>query len=442
MKRIAVMLLLLLAVAAAEEVSLNRAATLAVVEYPDLQVAPQSTPEQLAVTETGSYWIVEFDQVWVPVTSEGAVLKEQEEEIIAAYKVHYALQTVSGQRETNQYPTAEEDTLTLLLGDVENKETYLVSYKAQLPTELQDEADSLVTAAQGLKAAIQSSRSSIVALKATETSLFSSRASYSDFGSWRTEFGAMLDSLGAVAETGYAYDDGRTEFNLAATAFVESSNNTAQKQLVQAFTGGIAISNIPGSLPGLESTVSQWKSNWLDVQLTDEKIGENAGSVYILYHEFYSGETVTVLRQEAYSKVQALAVTVPLILGDLTQCEDKLTPREQTQLNDLDEAYTKATDAYNEGRGCETALDDECARTAYQNAVSYSEDAAALEGELGGADCPSATPTPQPNILGDFLGSVWGIAFIGLVVLLVGLYWWNNRKKEETYDEGEYVPDW
>ncbi|MCK4327557.1 MAG: hypothetical protein KAW41_03705 [Candidatus Diapherotrites archaeon] len=443
MKRIAVMLLLLLAVAAAEEVSLNRAATLAVVEFPNLETQPQSIPSQLAVTDSGSYWIVEFDGTWVPVTREGEVLKEEEEEIKAAYRVHYALKKVVEQRDSDQYPTTKDMSLTLMLGDIEGKETYLVSYRSQLPTELQGDADELVAAAQALKASVQGSINAITMLRARENEVLYSPADYAAFESWRGDFNSLMSSFQQVAAKGYAYDDGRTAFNLAAQDFLNQSTDATENQIVQAFASGISISNIPGSLPGLEGTVSQWKVNWLDVTLTDAKINKSVGEIYIIYQEFYSGETVDVLQQQAYEKVQGLAVTVPLIVGDLMQCEDDLSAREQTDLHELNETYERAVKSYNEGADWERAREDGKARTAYLNAVSYAEDAAELEAGLRDVECPRATPKPPGgDTLMDFLTSGWGIAFIVLVLLLVGLYVWNSRKKEETYDEGEYVPDW
>lgn len=442
MKKITVLLLLLVA-ACAESVSLQRAAVIAVAEFPDLaSKQPQSIPTQPALTDGGSYWIIEFDNVWVPVTTQGTLLKEETDEIKEAYKVHYALQKIIEQRDSNQYPSAKDTSLILLLGDVENKETYLISYKNQLPAELQDECQELIDAVARLKASIQVSLNRINALRARENDVLFSAAGYSDFESWRTDFSSLLSGLSDVASTGYAYDDQRTQFNLAALEFMNKSSDTNAKQLVQVFASGIGISNIPGSLPGLESTVNQWQT-WL-ATLSDEKVSENADSIYTIYREMYTGETITALQKEAYEKVQALAVTVPLVLSELQPCADELTPKKQLSLKDLQETYNKAFNAYNEGRDYEKAFDEKKAKDSYLNAISWAEDAKALEESLADTKCSGISkPTKQPDVIGDFIGSPSGLVFIGLIIALVVLFLWNNRKKEgEQNVQTEYVPDW
>lgn len=445
MKRIAVLLLLLLSLAVAEEVSVDRAAQIAATEYPELasSVPPASRPTQLAVTEDGEYWIIEFEDVWVPVKRDGTLLKEEEAEIVKAYQVHYALQKIIKQRDKNDYPVNQDTSLTLLLGDVENKETYLVSYQPQLPVELQDDATLLITDAQDLKSSINNALISILAVRARENEVLFNPASYSDFEDWRTDFEFMLDSFSMVATHGYAYNDARTQFNLEAQMFLNTSNNTAQKEIAQAFVSGIAIANIPGSLPGLESAVSQWKTNWLNIVLTDEKTQEGSEELYIKYGEIYSGQTVSILGQEAYTKVQSLATTVPVLVADLGSCLDDLNPEERRKLRELNETYGKASESYTKGANYERTLDENNARIEYLNAISWADDAEVLENELADLECPTATATPTPggNILLDFITSFWGIVFIVLVVLLVGLYWWNNRK-EEGYDETEYSYDY
>ncbi len=444
MKRIAVLVLLFLAFAVAEDISLNRAATIAAVEYPGLaSTQPQSIPTYHAVTEEGSYWIVEFDNVWVPVTTDGTLLQEEQNEIVKAYTVHYALQKIIDQRDGDQYPVNKDTSLTLLLGDVESKESYLVSYKTQLPTSLQNDEQKLIDSAKSLKTAIQTSINSINAVRARENNILFNAANYSDFEAWRSDFTSMLDAFDSVATKGYAYDDARTEFNLAAQDFVNQSDDTNEKQLVQAFTSGIGISNIPGSLPGLESTVHQWKT-WT-TSLTNEKNLENAESIYIIYREYYSGENVFTLGEDAYEKVQTLSLTVPIVLNDLYSCQNELSPKEQTELESLNSTYLKATNSYNQGVKYGKELDDTNAKESYLNAISWAEDAEELKQKLIDVQCPRVTSTPIPsgNIFMDFITSTMGLVFIGLVVVLVVLYWWNNRKQGgENYEQTEYVPDW
>ena len=440
MKKIAVLLLLLLVMAAAEEVSLKRALELVFVEYDNIGVQPESIPNRLAVTETGSYWIIEFDDVWVPVTSEGEILTEARDEIIDAYKVHYALQTIISQRDKDQYPTTKDTSLTLLLGDIESKETYLVSYQPQLPPELQDDGDDLIAAVGTLKTSVQDSLGAILIIRARESDILYAQAAYSDFEDWRNDFLALLNAFNDVVISGYAYDDTRTNFNLQAQIFLNSSNDTVTKQTVQAFVSGIAISNIPGSLPGLESTVGQWKTNWLDIALTDEKIQGDSEDIYTLYREFYSGESVSGLRDEAYSKVQALATTVPLLVNDLMQCYDDLSPREQGDLDELNRTYNLASKSYIDGAAYESSLDNEKAKNHYTNAIAWAEDSQALATGMANVECEEVKPTPTPggNVIMDFITSIWGIAFVILVVALVGLYWWNNKKKGDEYENSDY----
>ena len=442
MKKIAVFLLLLMAAAMAEEVSLDKALTLALVDYPGLNVQPQSKPSQLAVTSDGSYWVIEFDDIWVPVTRNGTVLKEQESEAIGAYKVHYSLQKIIEQRDKKDYPVNHDSSLTLMLGDVENKISYLVSYKPQLPPDLQSGASTLVEDAQDLKSSIISALNTITVVKAEEDRILYAPANYSDFREWRREFTGMLDAFSDVAERGYAYNDARTQFNLQAQAFLNSSNDTAQKETVQAFVSGIAISNIPGSLPGLESSVSQWKTSWVNVALTDNKIEADCKEIYIKYKEFWSGETVASLRGTAYEKVSALGLTVPLLLDDLGKCERELTAKQQTSLRELNRTYTNAAGSYTAGASYEKSLKGDKAREAYLNAISWSEKAKVLESQLSDVECPAATPTPKPAAGPvEFLTSIWGVVLAGLVVLLIVLYWWNNKKKGEGYAD-EYSPDY
>ncbi len=436
------LLLLLVASSLAGEVSLDKALTLALAEYPSLNVQPQSKPSQLAVTGSGSYWIIEFDDLWVPVSRNGTVLKGQEGEITAAYKVHYALQEIIKQRDKKDYPVNHDSSLTLMMGDVDNKITYLVSYKPQLPAELQDGASSLISSAKGLRSSIGWALGNITAVKAEEDKILYAPASYSDFKRWRGEFNSMLNAFSGVASAGYAYNGARTAFNLKAQAFLNSSNDTAQKETVQAFVSGIAIANVPGSLPGLESSVSQWKTSWLGVALTDDKISAECKEIYIKYSEFWSGETVASLRNKAYTKVSALGMTVPATIGDLGKCERELSAKQQTDLVELNRTYSKASSSYTAGAGYEKALDGQKAREAYLNAIGWADKADALEKQLSGVGCPTPSPSPTAGTSPiKFLTSAWGIALIALVVLLIALYWWNNRKRDEGYED-EYAPSY
>ncbi len=436
--------LLLLALAAAQDdISFSKAVALAQNRFPDITVAASSSPNYPTVVGNDSYWVVEFDNVWVPVAMSGGIIEDGG--TLEIFRVHYALQQVAFQRSKDSYPTAKQSSFNAMLSDVTNAKQFIGNYKGDLPADFAAPTNRLVSSATQLENALDSAVESIVEVRAKETSLLNSASSWDDFIAWRTGFAAMLGDIKAIVSTGNIYEEDRGSFVQQAGAFAaDDSNDITERNTAQSFAANLQIPNVPGTFPELETLVGEWKASWLDVAISDAKLAEDAQLVYTVYTEFGSQSDIVSLRTEAVEKVNALELKASAIINKLSQCSTKLKAPDAASFDELNKSYTKAREAYTIGNEHYGSLDYPSARKEYRNAVEYAEDAEKEITALEGVECPEAEK-PEPKgiteIIIEFITSLPGIAAIGLLVVLGGLYWWNKKKQEgEYYDEGYNNP--
>ncbi len=436
---VAAALLLLALACAQEDISLSKAVALAQNRFPDITVAASSSPNYPAVVGNESYWVVEFDNVWVPVSMEGKIIEGKE--ALDIFKVHYALQQMAFQRDKDSYPTAKQPSFNAMLSDVTKAKQFIDNYKGDLPGSFGTPTSRLVSSATQLESALDSAGESIVGVRAKETALLNTASSWDGFVAWRTDFALMLDNIKAIVGTGNIYEEDRGDFVKQAGAFAaDDGNDITERNTVQSFAANLQIPNVPGAFPELETLVDEWKASWVDVVISDSKLEEDAQLVYTVYIEFGSQSDIVSLRTEAVEKVNSLELKASAIINKLSQCSTKLKASDAASFDELNKSYTKAREAYTIGNTHYSSLDYPSARREYQNAVEYAEDAETEITTLEGVECPAAEK-PEPkgiaDILIEFLISLPGIAVMALLVAVGGLYWWNKKKGEgEHYDEG------
>jgi hypothetical protein len=409
--------------------------------FPEMAVSPSSSPGYPAVTGDGEYWVVEFDNVWVPVTTTGEVTEG--EAALAPIKVHYAIQQMSAQRSKENYPTAQQQPFNVMLSDVASAKEFISAYKGDLPQTLQAQASKMVASATKLEGALEEAASKITSVRAKETKLLNSASSWEDFAAWRTEFSALLDSISGITTQGETYEADRSEFSKQANAYAANEgNDITLRNTATAFAKNTQIPNVPGAFPSLKTTVGDWRASWLDVALSDEKLAGDAQILYSTYTEASSKSDISSLLASAVEKVNALEPKAATLINKLSGCVGELDSADSASFKKMNSSYWKARAAYDEGKAGEKALDYPTARDGYRNAIAFADDASEDATKLAAVACPAA---PKPKVKGvvdvivEFFTSLPGMAVIALALVLAGAYWWNKRKGGE-YNEEEYRP--
>ncbi|MBN3036884.1 MAG: hypothetical protein JW834_00385 [Candidatus Diapherotrites archaeon] len=446
MKRLLLILLLCTAFAQEDGVSLSKAMAKAQVAYPNLAVSPVSDPAYVVVLADGSeYWVVEFENVWVPVSAGTGDVITSREVSTESYSIRLLQKRMSQQRKADGYPTSKRTALNIMLSDVKVKLNFLSNSQPQLPVAIAGDVNPLISAASDMESALDLSLSLMTSIEAKQSSLLSSSAPWSDCAAWRAEFASLLSALESVVSAGNAYDDASNAFLAKANAFVaDTANDAVDRQAVSSFATGLSITGVPGDLPGISSLVAQWREQWLLTSISDVKLSEDAAMYYSIYVDAFSQQSVVEEQEAAASSVNALRATVPAIVSRLSVCEDELSAMDKRVYGEMNDYYDKAVQAYNTGAEHYRALEYDDALESYRNAIAYSGDAESRKAELEDVFCQSTRPQPKTpaEILTDFVSSPAGVLAGLLVVALAGVYWWNSRKKEGSYVEEEYRPDW
>ncbi|MCD4739908.1 hypothetical protein K8R43_01800 [archaeon] len=442
MKKIALLLLLLLSLAIADEgnITWNKAASLAKLKYPDLVTQPQSNPAY-PVELDQKYWVVEFDDVWIPVAySNGKILTDEEETIKGAYRIHWIIQQMKTQKTLEKYPTKQKLALIGLVSDVENHERFIETNKEKLPEELKADANTLLYETCDLKASISGTKTKIESLETIEAALDSSSSTSKDVDDWIDTFEDLLNQMGMIATNGRAYDNAEVDFQKAADAFIEESNDSKMINTVEDFSSSLGLLNT-GSLPGLNSTANEWKTTFLGVQLSNKTISEHMAALYSRYREIQTEKSILDYQEAAAEELEPLLEKAPSVISRLSSCT--IGDQDKRNLDTLKDRYEKAINHWDEGNDAYERLDYDTAEDHYLNVKGFAEEANERLSKLENVQCENG-PNPEQKtlieVLQEFIGSPMGIIVIILVLVLVGLVFWNKRKGEDYYDEYENYP--
>ncbi len=432
--------LLVISSAVYAAVSFNKAGNMVASEFPELG-SPNSVHSYTIKVSNGSYFVYEFEEegVWVAVDQEKGDMASGDV-IKPVFSVYYSIKNIRAQKESEGYPGKSPGTILKMHGDVKSQVSYIKTWQQDLPEELSEETDSLLKAAEELDSAFSKLSNEKGDLEQSEEALLESSSSTQDVENWKRDFSDVLTAKANMIEKAYAYENESQEFIGSASDF-KSKNDTElnQKKTVNSFLSGISISRIPGSLPGMESTLNKWK-NWFQTTLSEEKTKEEAERRKSNYEEILSEKTVEDRKKEATNLIEQTSPKVEALKNKLEACSSELDIPTQKNFGEMKDKMEKAQNSYQEAKTLYQESEYDAAKEEYLNAFSYAEDAEEQAGKLEGTNCPEEEPEPQGigEILANFVSSIWGLAFFVLVIALIVIWVISHRGGEEYEEDYDY----
>lgn len=443
MKRIVLVFLLFCVIANAEEnITWSRAALLSQNAYPDLQTTPQSNPESLVDVNGEKYWVVEFDEVWVPVAySNGKILTDETNTIKEVYEVHWVLQQLLLKSETDEYPTKHREILRIFKKDTKNHEDNLQANKGKLPQELETEANKLLSKTQLLRESLESAIEKTSQVNTKEEELLGSSTSKTEINNWKSMFLQLVGQLETISSNSESLSQEEVSFENKANEFLEQTdkNDTETINKVESFIEGYIGAIDSGTLSELGTAVSEWKTSFIGVHL-NSTMREQIDFLYADYSAIQSERSIIEIQEAAHEKMTSLS-GAPQLINKLYACYTDLDAVPQNQLETLNQSYYLAEKNYNEGNDFYGKLMYEEAEDAYLNSEEYARQAKDRYEKLEDVECPVKKEEPKTlmEIINDFIGTPTSIILAALVIVLIIIIIWNRRKGEDYYEEDDYT---
>ncbi len=436
---VAVLVLLILA-GAFSQITLNKATAIAQKAL-DLETIPQSNPAIPSVVDNTSYYIIEFDNYWLPVRAEdGNYSKEFDDASFEAVKLHQAIQFVYLARSNEGYPHKLVNNLVLLQGNVQSKISFYESYVPQLPDELRPSAEELLGKARDLDDTIGTAIEDLNALKGLEDGILSSWIDPEKLAEWKKAFAKSVSDLTAVAQAGYEFEDARSQFVNLATAYVQNeSNDLESRNLVANFVSNSAINGVPSTLGQYENQASTWL-NWLNTVMSNTNIESKARERYQNALDRVAYVDVRSLKIEAYTKVSLVKTSFEDLQSNIGYCINELPSSKRKKYEEAEEYYNKSIAMYNKGSILLNQSDYQGARQAFQDAIGWAEKAGPLITELSELSCPEKPPEPETPGYIEFVQKNWVYLVGGLLALMVLIYIFTRPKKPREEPQ-EYYPE-
>jgi soluble cytochrome b562 len=433
-----------------QEISWESASGRAKALYPTIVAESESNPKETVLAGGTEYWVVELGKVWVPVENleGGQVLTTEEQTIKQVYGMHLKARTIeSSDDQLKDFLSKSERSLSLALTDTKAVKDYVKGSKNALPHDtLKSKAGTLETKASSLESAIQKSLDSIKDLEKQQENVLYSTTTNESIKNWRQEFSQLVSAFKDASSKAESYGEAQTEFVNAANT-VNANFTQEEKDFLQYFSNQLSIPNVPDVFYTMKNDAQDWEDDVLEGALSEEEIGDGVNDLYVYYREVMQQRSLKDVRTSALNKLNALS-NAPSIVQSLSECKDKLENSERAALNDLNNSYWQGYDDYYAGMEAEEALDFETAKTSYQEAEDWAARAENNYKKLVGLQCPSngkpvngETKTLE-EILNEFASSPLGMLAIGLVLVLIVLYFFQGRKGGEQESEEETELSW